>query len=145
MKRFATISNLRLAFEILLVVALLLIALPNSVNTQASAQQEQLAPTAIYWYQCNPPTHVAVFTNRVHIWCSSTTPVAGAPAIPAISWFAFPTSPDSAGASRFLSILQSTRLIDGYVWLELDPNDTSGTAFGCAEANCRRIVGAELR
>jgi hypothetical protein len=145
MKRLISFSNLRVIIEILLVAALLIVALPNSVNSHASAQQEQVAPTAKNWYQCNPPTHVAVFTNRVHIFCTSTTPVGGAPVLTGISWFAFPTAPDSAAASRFLSVLQSTRIIDGYVWLEVDPNDTSGTAFGCAAGDCRRIYAAELR
>lgn len=145
MKRVLTLSTLRLVFETLLIIVLLLVAFPNVVTTHATAQQEPVAPTAIYWYQCNAATHVAVFTNRIHIYCASTTPVGTAPPLTGIYWFAFPTSPDSAAASRFMSILQSSKIIGGTVWLELDPNDTSGTSFGCGATDCRRIFGVELR
>jgi hypothetical protein len=124
---------------------LLVVALPITSTTQASAQQEPVAPTALYWYQCNATNHVAVFTNRVHIYCTTTAPVGAAPALPGISWFAFPTGPDSAAASRFMSIMQSAKIIGGTVWVEVDPNDTSGTTFGCGASDCRRIYGIELR
>jgi hypothetical protein len=147
MKRFLTLSTVRMSIEILLVMVLLMVALPNRITSQASAQQEPEAPTALYWYQCNttPPNHVAVFTNRVHIWCTSTTPVSGAPALTGIYWFAFPTSPDSAAASRVMSIMQSAKIIGGTVWVEVNPTDTSGSAFGCGSGDCRRIYGIELR
>jgi hypothetical protein len=145
MKRIFTPSTLRISIEILLVTVLLVIALPNNIASQASAQQEPAAPTALYWYQCNATNHAAVFTNRVHIYCASTTPVGGAPVLTGISWFAYPTSPDSSAASRFMSIMQSSVITGKLVWVEVDPNDTSGTAFGCAAADCRRIYGIELR
>lgn len=145
MKRFLTVSNLRMSVEILLVIALLMIALPGASVNQASAQQEPEAPTAYYWYQCNAPTHVGLFMNRVHIYCTSTTPVSGAPALTGIYWFAFPTSPDSAEASRFMSIMQSSRITGIVVWVYLNPSDTSGSSFGCGSSNCRRIIGIELR
>lgn len=145
MKRFLTLSTLRFSIEILLVIALIIITVPNALTTRASAQQEPEAPTALYWYQCNSPTHVGLFTSRVHVFCTSTTPVGGAPVLTGITWFAFPTSPDSAAASRFMSIMQSAKLVSGTVWVELDPNDTSGATFGCSASNCRRIYGIELR
>lgn len=145
MKRFLTVSNLRMSVEILLVIVLLMIALPGASVNQASAQQEPEAPTANYWYQCNTPNHVGLFLNRVHIWCPSTTPIGGAPALSGIYWFAFPTSPDSAEASRFMSIMQSAKIVGGTVWLYLNPTDTSGTAFGCGAGDCRRIYGIEFR
>ncbi len=101
---------------------------------------------ATYWYQCNALNHVAVFTERVHIFCQTTTPIAGAPALSAaITWFAIPTLPDSATASRFMSLLQTSVITARTIWLQVDPNDTSGSAFGCGAANCRKFVGVEMR
>lgn len=147
MKHIFTFSNLRLAIEILLVIIIAATALSKYMPAQGASMAAPDAPDAFYWYQCNSPSveHVAVFTNRVHVWCQSTTPVAGAPALSGISWFAFPTSPDSAAASRFLSLFQSSAISGRYVWLEVNPTDTSGSSFGCASGDCRRVVGAELR
>ncbi len=147
MKHFFTFSNLRLAIEIILVIIIAAAALSNYRSAQSAGVAAQEAPDALYWYQCNSPSveHVAVFTNRVHVWCQTTTPVGGAPALSGISWFAFPTSPDSAAASRFLSLFQSSAISGRYVWLEVDPNNTSGSTFGCGSSDCRRIFGAELR
>lgn len=144
MKRCLTMSTVRTSIEILLAIVLLMATLPNAITSKASAQQEPESPTALYWYQCNAPTHVAVFTNRVHIYCATNTPVS-APTLTGISWFAFPTSPDSAAASRFLSILQSAKITGGTVWVEVNPTDTSGSTFGCGSGDCRRIYAVELR
>jgi hypothetical protein len=147
MKRFLSLSNLRLALEIVLIVAVATAAAFHFIPTPAASAQAPDAPEAYYWYQCNTPAsyHVAVFTNRVHVWCPSTTPVGGAPALTGIYWFAFPTSPDSAAASRFMSLVQTATIAGRTVWVELDPNDTSGTSFGCGSSDCRRIAGLELR
>jgi hypothetical protein len=146
MKRFLNLSTLRLAAEVLLVVTLLLVAFSRSTPTQATPQQAPEAPTATYWYVCNATNHVAVFLDRVHVYCQTTTPVQGAPALNAnITWFAIPTSPDSAAASRFMSLLQTSVITAKPIWLLLDPNDTSGNSFGCGAANCRRISGMEMR
>ena len=99
----------------------------------------------MYWYVCNGPNHVGLFTNRVHIYCASTTPVQNAPALTGISWFAVPTAPDSAMASRFMSLLQTSVIASKPIWLEVNPSDTSGTSFGCSAADCRRIYGMEMR
>lgn len=146
MKRFVSRANFRITLEILLILALLLAAFPNIITTHAIAQQQPEAPDAQYWYQCNPPNHVGLFTNRLHIFCTTTSPIAGAPVLdPAITWFAFPTAPDSAEASRFMSLLQTSVITAKPVWLFLDPNDTSGSSFGCGGANCRRLYGMEMR
>jgi hypothetical protein len=145
-KRLLTFSNLRLVFELILVIAIAIAALSHFYPTQAATRQEPEAPTAVYWYQCNTPNHVAVFIDRVHIYCPSTTPVTGGqPALTGIFYFAFPTAPDSAAASRFLSVLQSSAIAGRTVWVELDPSDTSGASFGCGSGNCRRIIGLEMR
>jgi hypothetical protein len=147
MKRYLTLSNLRLALEVLLIILLAAVALSRNVNTQAASQASSDAPNALYWYTCNGPNnHIGLFTDRVHIYCDSTTPVAGAPALSAsIHWFTVPTSPDSAAASRFMSLLQTSVITGKPVWVELDPNDTSGSSYGCAAGDCRRIYGMEMR
>lgn len=147
MKHFFTFSNLRLVIEMLLVIIIAATALSKYMPAQGASVAAPEAPDAVYWYQCNSPSveHVAVFTNRVHVWCQSTTPVGGAPALTGISWFAFPTSPDSAAASRFMSLFQSSAISGRYVWLEVNPTDTSGSSFGCLSGDCRRVYGAELR
>ena len=144
MKKFFRFSSLRLAIEMILVIIIAATALSHYMPAQGASTE---APDATYWYQCNSPSveHVAVFTNRVHVWCQSTTPVGSAPALSGISWFAFPTSPDSAAASRFLSLFQSSAISGRYLWLQVDPASTSGTSFGCAAADCRQVYGAELR
>ncbi len=148
MKRLLTLANLRLAIEIILVIVALGFAFSHGMPTQTAAAQAPAAPDALYWYQCNAPAtqHVGLFTNRIHVYCASTTVVASAPALSAsIHWFAFPTSPDSAEASRFFSLFQSSTISGRYLWLQLNPTDTSGTSFGCGSGDCRRIYGAELR
>ena len=141
MKRYLTFQNLRLAVEILLVLVIAAAALVHYLPTQAASAAAPAAPDAA-WYVCNSPTtaHIGLFTNRVHVWCSSTSPSLGN-----IHYFAFPTSPDSAEASRFMSLFQSATLSGRGLYLYLNSTDTSGTAFGCGSADCRRIVGAELR
>lgn len=147
MKHFFTFGNLRLVIEIFLVIIVAATALSNYLPAQGASVAAPESPDALYWYQCNTPSveHVAVFTSRVHVWCQSTTPVGSAPALSGISWFAIPTSPDSAAASRFLSLFQSSAISGRYVWLQINPTDTSGSSFGCAASDCRRVYGAEMR
>jgi len=145
MKRYATISNFRIVFEVLLITVLLLLAFSKELPSQAATVSAPDEPTAFYWYQCNAPNHVAVFTNRVHVYCSSTTPISGAPTLSGIYWFAVPTSPDSASASRFMSLLQTAMITGKPIWVEVNPSDTSGSSFGCGASNCRNIVGMEMR
>lgn len=146
MRRFPTQSSLRLLFEVFLIFAILAAVLLFNFNTKAAPNLADDAPTAGYWYQCNGPNHVAAFTDRVHIYCATTTPISGAPALSAaITWFSVATASDSAGASRFLSLFQTSVITGKPVWILLDPNDTSGNSFGCGSSNCRRIIGVEMR
>ena len=146
MKRFLTLPNLHLAFEVLLIVALLSAVFSRSATTEAASLQAPEVPNATFWYVCNATNHVAVFMERVHIFCQTTTPVAGAPALDAaIVWFAVPTAPDSAAASRFMSLLQTSVITAKPIWVLVDPSDTSGSSFGCGASNCRRIYGMEMR
>jgi len=147
MKRLLTLANLRLTIEIMLVIAALVFALSRSAPTEAASALAPAAPNAQYWYQCNTSAtmHIGLFSNRIHVFCPTTSPIAGAPAIPTIFWFAVPTAPDSAAASRFLSLFQSATISGRTLWVQVDPADTSGTAFGCGSGDCRRVYGAELR
>ena len=146
MKRFLTLSHLRLAFEVLMILAVLAAALSRFAPSRAADTPSQDAPTAVYWYVCNTPTHVGLFLDRVHIYCSTTSPVGGAPALSsAIHWFAVPTTTDSATASRFMSLLQTAMITAKPIWVFVDPNDTSGASFGCAAGDCRRLYGMEMR
>ena len=144
MKRILTFSNIRLAAEILLVTALVAGGFSRSFKARAESPD---APDAIGWYQCNGPSeHVAAFTNRVHLYCQSTTPIGNATALSAlITWFAVPTSPDSMAAARFMSLAQTGLITGRTLWVEADPNDTSGTSFGCGSTDCRKAYGLELR
>jgi hypothetical protein len=146
MKRILTLSHLRLLLEILLIAVLALAAFSNSIHTQAASTQAPEAPQALYWYSCDPPNHVGLFFERIHIFCQTTTPIAGAPPLSAsITWFAVPTTPDSVAASRFMSLLQTSTITGRVIWINLDPADTSGSSFGCGAANCRRLYGMEMR
>ena len=147
MKRFLSLSSMRLAFEVILISMLLVAAVSQSINTRAASPGAPEAPNAQYWYICNPPNHVAVFLDRVHVFCTTTSiVVGGTPALDSnIFWFAFPTAPDSASASRFMSLLQTSLITGRSIWLLVDPNDTSGSVFGCGGANCRRIYAVEMR
>lgn len=139
MKRYLTSANVRLALEIVLVAAALVFALSRSVPTQAAPVLAPENPAATNWYLCVTPDQVAVFGNRVHVHCASTNPT-----IAGIGWFAVPTSPDSATASRYLSLFQSAMIANKPLYLFLDPSDISGGSFGCNPGDCRRIVGAEI-
>ncbi len=139
MKRFLTSANVRLVLEIVLVVAALVLALSRSATTQAAPVLAPENPAATDWYECVTPDQVAVFGSRVHVHCASTNPT-----IAGIHWFAVPTSPDSASASRYMSIFQSALVANKRLFLFVDPNDTSGGSFGCGTGDCRRIVGAEI-
>lgn len=145
MKRILTLSNLRVAIEVLLIIVLVPLALSYKSAPGKAAAQVPEAPEALYWYVCNPTNHIGLFTGRVHIYCQSTTPIAGAPALSGIYWFAVPTAPDSAAASRFMSLLQTAVITSRPVWVQANPTDTSGSSFGCAASDCRRIYGMEMR
>lgn len=146
MKYTPTFSNLRVALEILLIIILVLMTLSFKSAPGAATTQAPEAPEALNWYVCNAPNHIGLFKNRVHIYCGTTTPIAGAPVLSSsIHWFAIPTAPDSAAASRFMSLMQTSVITSKPVWLQVDPVDTSGSSFGCNASDCRRIYGLEMR
>ena len=47
------------------VLALLLAAFSRIQTSRAATTQAPQAPEALYWYQCNSPNHIGLFTDRV--------------------------------------------------------------------------------
>jgi hypothetical protein len=88
---------------------------------------------ALTWVTCTP-ARIATFENRVHVLC--TAPISG------IWYFAAPAS-DPAYAARVLGIFTAAMALGQDLTVLYDPADTSGTAFGCNAADCRRIVGVD--
>jgi hypothetical protein len=77
------------------------------------------------------PENVAIFTNRIHIKC--TTAADGG-----IRYFALSTA-DSKHTARVLSLLLTAKASGQRVGVDYNPNDTSGGAIGCATSDCRLI------
>jgi len=78
------------------------------------------------------PENVAVFDNRLHISC--VTPTASG-----IKYFATPTA-DRDHANRILALLLAAASSGATVGVHFDPNDLSGSAIGCQNADCRLIT-----
>lgn len=141
MKRIFSSANIRLTLEVVLLTAALVFILSRSTPTEAAPTvMEPAVPAATSWHTCNSPDQVAVFTNRVHVHCASTTP-----AISGVTWFAVPTAPDSAAASRFMSVIQTAMIAGRPLLLWVDPSDLSGGTFGCSTGDCRRLYGVEMQ
>jgi hypothetical protein len=114
------------------ILVLATVLLMSSTPAQASTPIE---PSAVY--QCTPST-VATFTNRVHVLCTVPTPGG-------ISYFAVCSTSNSGNASRFLSVFTTAKVTGKNLYIYYTPDDTSGTACGCAAGDCRVIWGAEVR
>ncbi|MCB0034771.1 MAG: hypothetical protein KDE51_12150 [Anaerolineales bacterium] len=109
--------------------------------SQTARADTQAAP--LMWEQNNPedanaetwisctPIGVATYYNRVHVRCAA--------AVGGISYFAAPTN-NPANAARILSTLSTAQVAGRTLSILYDPNDLSGTDFGCLEADCRPIV-----
>jgi hypothetical protein len=113
------------------VVAAVVLLLAASAPTRASTLD---APTD--YFVCTP-THIGTFTSRVHVHCSP-------PAPNNIYYFAACSTSDSATASRYLSIFTTAKATGKNLAIYYTPSDTSGTACGCASADCRVLWGAEV-
>jgi hypothetical protein len=86
------------------------------------------------------PTKVAVFSNRLHAECTTTTTDGGQ----TIRFWAVPTT-DAAFANRFLTAVSSAIVAGRQVELNFTSGDTSGTGFGCQAGDCRRLQSFVLR
>jgi hypothetical protein len=81
---------------------------------------------------------VATFTTtgvkRVHVRCAA--------AVNGVTFFAVSaTDPDNA--ARALAVLNSAQLAGRTLYIQYDPADTSGNAWGCNSSDCRIILGLE--
>jgi hypothetical protein len=140
--------NLRLLVEVALILCVLILLISSSIPTQAApaavVSRSASLQAANFWYTCSSVVDVEVFTNRVAVHCSLALPPPGSPTLPAgVLWFAV-SSFDNTAASRFLSLFQTALLSGKTLNLYLDPNDTSGAAWGCLAAECRTLNGATI-
>jgi hypothetical protein len=111
-------------------LALLVACAPlATVSAQGTPPQTAIA-------DCEP-TLVGTMASRVHVRCG--TAVSGS-----ILFFAVRTS-DSAFAERFLEVATSALIGKRILVLQYDPNDTSGTSWGCPIVECRPALGISVR
>ena len=87
------------------------------------------------FYTCNS-VDVATYANRVHVRCDKA-------ASGGIVFFAVATA-NSAHAARILSVLMMAHLTTRKIVVEYNPNDTSGTSFGCLAHDCRRLLSVAV-
>lgn len=88
------------------------------------------------WSDC-VPVLTGSFANRIHVKCAAS--VAGG-----IRWFAVDTT-KADFASRFMSLVNTALVSGKTLSVYYDPADTSGTAFGCDAADCRKVIGINMR
>jgi hypothetical protein len=86
-------------------------------------------------HTCNS-VDVATFANRVHVRCDRATNGG-------IVFFAVATA-NSAHAARILSVLMMAHLTTRKIIVEYNPNDTTGTSFGCLAHDCRRLLSVAV-
>jgi hypothetical protein len=94
------------------------------------------SPSFATYFTCKS-TEVRVFPERIHVRCDKA-------ASGGIVYFAISTT-NSAHAARILSLLTTAHLTARNLVVEYDPNDTSGTAFGCQANDCRRILSVGVQ
>jgi hypothetical protein len=87
-------------------------------------------------HSCNS-VDVFTFPERVHVRCSTA-------ASGGIIFFAVPTA-NNENAARILSTLLAGHISGRTLVIGYDPTDTSGTAFGCAQNDCRRLLYVGVR
>jgi hypothetical protein len=75
---------------------------------------------------------VTTFPERIHVRCSTA-------ASGGIVYFAVPTA-NNENAARILSTLLAGHIAGKNMVIGYDTTDTSGTAFGCAKNDCRRLL-----
>jgi hypothetical protein len=109
------------------------VSIVRPVETASAAPAA--APSAPNSYFICSPANAAVFSNRVHIKCSNT-PGSG------VYYFAAATN-DSAGASRYLSLITTALVTGKQVEVWYDPAG-DGSAWGCGTGDCRPIQGMAL-
>jgi hypothetical protein len=87
------------------------------------------------WVTCTPSS-VATYFERIHIRCSES--------FSGISFFAYGTKKDPAGAARSMSMATSALISGRNVKILYDPEDQSGASIGCQTGDCRLLIGLEM-
>ncbi len=93
------------------------------------------SPTSEISIFCTP-VGVMTFENesgfpRLHVQCAA--------AVGGIRYFAASTA-NAARAARILSTISAAQIAGRTLIIRYDPDDTSGTAIGCNESDCRLIL-----
>ncbi|MFN8492234.1 MAG: hypothetical protein U0350_31835 [Caldilineaceae bacterium] len=103
---------------------------------QHEAMQMQAIPnqSKTVFIVCHP-ARIATFAERIHVLCAQ--PVNG------ISFFAVSTL-DGRYSARVLSVLLTAFATGKDLNIEYDPDDTSGSSFGCGADDCRKLLMAEV-
>lgn len=115
-------------------VTLVSVALGLAAATASFAQQTEAGPTPEATTVCTPVS-AAEFVSRIHVRCSA--------AVSGIFYFAVSTS-DPNRAARALALMSSALAAGHDLRIYYDPANVSGTAFGCAAADCRVADAIEL-
>jgi hypothetical protein len=123
------------AIGLLLTVTAYFLWVPGTATRASMPSEASAAPSDAF--TCTP-VGVAAFTERVHVRCSL-------PANGTIFYFAACTLPDSANASRLLSVFTTAKATVKNLVVYFNGSDTSGTACGCSAGDCRLALGAEVQ
>ena len=109
---------------------------PDDTSWMSSDYAELAKATETSQWSTCTPARVGVFTNRVHVRCTSAN--AG------ILYYAFSTN-DQAAVARVLALLNSAILTGRTLTILNDPADTtSGPPVGCLASDCRLILALEI-
>lgn len=97
-------------------------------------------PQAVLTTHTCTPTGIGVFSNRIHVRCST----GGAPSA-AITYFAYCTASDSALAARYLSTMTAAKATGKNLVVYYDSTNLSGSSCGCSTGDCRVFTGLEMQ
>jgi hypothetical protein len=126
--------TIQVSVETLAVVLLLVLLAFYGMPTRASSAP-QLEVLDVF--TCTP-THVGVFTNRVHVRCNPAAPNN-------IAYFAYCSAGgNSTTANRFLSAFTTAKVTAKDLTIYFTASDLSGTDCSCLASDCRVLWGAEV-
>lgn len=108
---------------------------PALMVASAAAQEAAPLDKATQDTTLCTPINAGVFGSRVHVRCSV--------AVNGILYFSVSTA-DANAAARVLAAFSTAVAAGRDLRIYFDPADTSGTAFGCQAADCRKATGVEL-
>jgi hypothetical protein len=105
-------------------------------NPAAVTPDEAVAPASpnAEWTTCTP-LNVTAYGSRIHVKCVEI--------VGGIQYFAASTA-NAANAARLLSVLNTAHVAGRQLDILYEPSDTSGTAIGCAESDCRLLLAAAI-